>query len=74
MHFYKLAVHVIWLHSYIPLSSQVTSNLDEKVQKMAFNYPYIPMVEGESSLQFLVVAERIVISSESPFIVATTCF
>ena len=58
--FINLAVHVVWLHSYASLSLQMTSNLDEEVQKMAYNFPYIAMIEGGSFLQFLVVAECIV--------------
>ena len=48
----------------------MTSDLDEEVQKIAYNYPYIAMVEGQSSVQFFVVAERIVMDESENFMEA----
>ena len=47
-----------WLHSPVGIYPSTTCVLC--MQKIAYNYPYIAMVEGKSSLQFFVVTERIV--------------
>ena len=48
----------------------MTCNLDEEVMKTPYNYPYIAMVHGDSSLQFFVVAERVVLCENNDFVEA----
>ena len=47
---------------------QILCDLDEEVSKLPYVYPYIAVVEGDSSAQFFLVAEKVIISESDGFL------
>ena len=47
---------------------QILCDLDEEVGKLPYIYPYIAVVEGESSVQFFLVAEKVIVSESDGFV------
>ena len=47
-------------------------DLDEEVKKVSQNFPYIAVVIGDSSIQYFVVVERLVLDDSEEFIDAVT--
>ena len=47
---------------------QITCDVDEEVKKLPYNYPYLLLVEGESSLQFFLVVEKAILSESEGFL------
>ena len=59
LHWNNIIVYLVFL--------QMHCNLDQEVQTIAINYPYIAVVMGSSSHQLFIVAERLVLCEVASF-------